>query len=109
MHQPRMTNVFEERITKQSQQLMGLKPKDLKNASDRYEWSLFWNILPLHVKKHHTLVKVLDDELVEKEAVVAKSNLIDWVIEYRDRRQALLFSLDLMLSLTNEETQRQLS
>ena len=51
----------------------------------------------------------MDDKLVEKEAVVAKSNLIDWVIEYCDRRQALLFSVDLILSLTNEETQRQLS
>ena len=38
-----------------------------------------------------------------------KKNLIDWVVEYRERRQALLFCVDFMLSLTNEETQRQLS
>ena len=51
----------------------------------------------------------MDDKLDEKEAVVAKSNLIDWVIEHRDRRKALLFSVDIMLSLTKEETQRELS
>ena len=88
---------------------MERRPKNLENASDWYSWSLYWNTVPLHVKKLHTLVKDLDDKLVEKEAVISKSNLIDWVIEYRDRRQALLFSVDLMLSFTNEETQRQLS
>ena len=109
MKHPRMTKVFEERNTKQSQTLMELTPKDLVNASDWYAWSLYWNIVPLHVEKLHTLVKDLDDKLDEKEAVVSRSNLIDWVIEYRDRRQALLFCVDFMLSLTNEETQRQLS
>ena len=109
MKHPRMTKVFEERNTKQSQTLMELTPKDLMNASDWYAWSLYWNIVPLHVEKLHTLVKDLDDKLDEKEAVVSRSNLIDWVIEYRDRRQALLFCVDFMLGLTNEETQRQLS
>ena len=102
-----MANVFEEKNTKQSQTLMELSPKDLENASDWYAWSLYWNIVPLHVKKLHTLEKDLDDKLVEKKVVVAKSNLIYWVFEYRDRRQALLFCVDFMLSLTNEETQRQ--
>ena len=109
MQHPRMTNVFEERNTKQSQQLMELRPKDLENASDWYAWSLYWNTVPLHVEKLHTLVKDLDDKLDEEGAVVSKRNLIDWVIEYRERRQALLFCVDFMLSLTNEETQRQLS
>ena len=109
MKHPRMTKVFEERNTKQSQTLMELTPKDLMNASDWYAWSLYWNIVPLHVEKLHTLVKDLDDKLDEKEAVVSRRNLIDWVIEYRDRRQALLFCVDFMLGLTNEETQRQLS
>ena len=109
MKHPRMTKVFEERNTKQSQTLMELTPKDLVNASDWYAWSLYWNIVPLHVEKLHTLVKDLDEKLDEKEAVVSRSNLIDWVIEYRDRRQALLFCVDFMLGLTNEETQRQLS
>ena len=109
MKHQRMTNVFEERNTKQSQTLMELTPKDLVNASDWYAWSLYWNIVPLHVEKLHTLVKDLDDKLDEKEAVVSRSNLIYWVIEYRERRQALLFCVDFMLSLTNEETQRQLS
>ena len=109
MQHPRMTNVFEERNTKPSQTLIELRPKNLENASDWYAWSLYWDSVPLHVKEHHTLVKDLDDKLDEKEAVVSKSNLIDWVIEYCDRRQALLFCVDFMLSLTNEETQRQLS
>ena len=109
MQHPRMTNVFEERNTKQSQQLMEIRPKELENVSDWYAWSLYWNIVPLHVKKLHTLVKDLDDKLDEEGAVVSKSKLIDRVIEYRERRQALLFCVDFMLSLTNEETQRQLS
>ena len=109
MQHPRMTNVFEERNTKQSQQLMEIRPKELENVSDWYAWSLYWNTVPLHVEKIHTLVKDLDDKLDEEGAVVSKRNLIDWVIEYRERRQALLFCVDFMLSLTNEETQRQLS
>ena len=109
MQHPRMAIVFEGRNTKQSQQLMELRPKDLENASDWYAWCLYWDIVPLHVKKLHTLVKDLDDKLDEEGAVVSKSKLIDRVIEYRERRQALLFCVDFMLSLTNEETQRQLS
>ena len=109
MQHPRMTNVFEGRNTKQSQQLMEIRPKELENASDWYAWCLYWDIVPLHVKKLHTLVKDLDDKLDEEGAVVSKSKLIDRVIEYRERRQALLFCVDFMLSLTNEETQRQLS
>ena len=109
MQHPRMTNVFEGRNTKQSQQLMEVRPKELENVSDWYAWSLYWNTVPLHVEKIHTLVKDLDDKLDEETAVVSKRNLIDWVIEYRERRQALLFCVDFMLSLTNEETQRQLS
>ena len=109
MHHPRMAIVFEERNTKQSQQLMELRPKDLENASDWYAWCLYWDIVPLHVEKIHTLGKDLDDKLDEETAVVSKRNLIDWVIEYRERRQALLFCVDFMLSLTNEETQRQLN
>ena len=109
MQHPRMTNVFEEKNTKQSQTLMKLRRNELENASDWYAWSLYWDIVPLHVKKLHTLIKDLDDKLDEKEAVVSKSNSIDWVIEYRNRRQALLFYVDFMLSLTKEEMQRQLS
>ena len=109
MQHPRMTNVFEGGNTKQSQQLMEIRPKELENASDWYAWCLYWDIVPLHVKKLHTLVKDLDDKLDEEGAVVSKSKLIDRVIEYRERRQALLFCVDFMLSLTNEETQRQLS
>ena len=61
------------------------------------------------MKKIHTLVKDLDDKLNEKDAVVSKSTLFDQVIEYRERRQALLFYVDSKLSLTKEGTQRQLS
>ena len=64
--------------------------------------ALYCDSVPIYVEKLHTLVKDLDDKLDEKEAVVSKSNLIDRVIEYRDRRQALLFCIDSMSSLTNE-------
>ena len=88
---------------------MGLRPKDLENASDWNAWNFYWNIVTRHVKKLHTLVKDLDDKLDEEEAVVSKSNLIDCVIEWPDRRQALLFYVDFLLSLANEEMQIQLS
>ena len=107
MQHLRMTNVFEERNTKQNQTLMELRPKDLKHASHWYVWSLYWDSVPIHVKKLNAFVKDLDDKLDETEAVVSKSNLNDWVIEYRDRKQALLFCVDSMLSLANEEAQRQ--
>ena len=50
MRHPRMTNVFEERNTKQNRQLMELKPKDLENASDWYVWGPYWDSVPIHVK-----------------------------------------------------------
>ena len=81
----RMKNVSEERKTKQSQKLMELRPKDLKNAPDWYACSLYSGVVSLHVEKFHTFVKDLDHKLDEKEAVVSKSNLIDMVIENRDR------------------------
>ena len=80
MQHPRMTNVFEERNTKLSQTLLELRPNYLDNASDWYAWSLYWDTVPLHVKKLHTLVKDLDDKLDENEAVVSKSSLIDWLL-----------------------------
>ena len=104
---PRLTNVFAER--KQSHDLLELRRNDLENASDWYVWSLYWDRVPIHVEKLHTFLKDLDDKLDEKEAIVSKSNLVDWVIEYRERRQALLFCVDSMMSLTKDETQRQLS
>ena len=54
-------------------------------------------------------MKDLDDKLDEGDAAVSKSNWFDQIIEHRERRQALLFFVDSMLSLTNEENQRQLS
>ena len=106
---PRMTNVFEGRNTQQNQTLMEFKPKDLENASDWYVWSLNCDSLLIPVKKLHTLLKDLDDKFDEKETVVSKSNLIGQVIKYCERRQALLFCVDSMLSLNNEETQKKLS
>ena len=73
---------------------MEIRPKDLENVSDWYAWSLYWNTVPLHVEKLHTLVKDLDDKLDEERAVVSKRNSIDWVIEHRERRQAMLFCVD---------------
>ena len=50
MRHPRMTNVFEERNTKQDRKLTELKPKDLENASDWYVWGPYWDSVPIHVK-----------------------------------------------------------
>ena len=72
MQHPRMAIVFEERNTKQSQQLMELRPKDLENASDWYAWSLYWNTVPLHVEKIHTLVKDLDESSMRKQLLYPK-------------------------------------
>ena len=63
--------------------------------------SLYCDSVPIHVKKLHTFVKDLDYKLDQTKAVVSTSNLIDWVSEYRDRRQ-VLFCVDFMLSLTKE-------
>ena len=35
---PRMTNVFDQRNTNQSQELMDLRSRDLENDSDWYVW-----------------------------------------------------------------------
>ena len=61
------------------------------------------------MKKLHTLLKDLVDNLNEKDAVVSKSHFIDKVIEFRERRQAFLLCVDSMFSHTNEEAKRQLS
>ena len=105
----RMTNVFDERITTQGQEWMELKPKDLENAADWYAWSFNWDGVSIDVEKLHTLVEVWDDKLVEKEAFLSKSNMIDQAVQYHERKQALLFSVDSFLSLTNEKKQRQSS
>ena len=102
---PRMTMMFEKRNEKQNQTLKELRPKDLEHAPDWHVRSLYWASVPIHVKKRHRL----HDKLNEEEAVVSKSNLIDRVLEYRDRKQALLFCVDSMLTLSKPETQRQLS
>ena len=92
--------------TKQSQQLMELRFGECGRLV-RVEpllgyWTGTCEIAPY-------VGKDLDDKLDEKEAVVSKSKLVDWVIGYRERRQTLLFCVDFMLNLTNEEMQRQLS
>ena len=51
----------------------------------------------------------MDDKLDEQGAILRKAELNDWVFEYRENKQALLHNVDLMLDLTNEEKQRQLS
>ena len=51
----------------------------------------------------------MDDKLDEQGASLCKGKLNDWVFEYRENKQAMLHNVDLMLDLTNEEKQRQLS
>ena len=109
VQQPRMTNVFDQRNTKQSQELMELRSRDLENDSDWYMWRFYVDTVATQVGKVRTLIKDLDDKLDEQDAILCKGKLNDWVFEYHENKQALLHNVDLMLDLTNEEKQRQLS
>ena len=106
---PRMTNVFDQRNTNQSQELMDLRSRDLENDSDLYVWRFYVDTVATQVGRLRTLIKDLDDKLDEQGASLCKSKLNDWVFEYRENKQAPLHNVDLMLDLTNEEKQRQLS
>ena len=106
---PRMTNVFDQRNTNQSQELMDLRSRDLENDSDWYVWRFYVDTVATQVGKLRTLIKELDDKLDEQSASLCKGELNDWVFEYRENKQALLHNVDLMLDLTNEESQRRLS
>ena len=106
---PRMTNVFDQRNTNQSQELMDLSSRDLENDSDWYVWRFYVDTVATQVGRLRTLIKDLDDNLDEQGASLCKGKLNDWVFEYRENKQALLHSVDLMLDLTNEATQRQLN
>ena len=106
---PRMTNVFDQRNTNQSQELMDLRSSDLENDSDWYVWRFYVDAVATQVGRLRTLIKELDDKLDEQGAILRKEELNDWVFEYRENKQALLHNVDLMLDLTNKEKQRQLS
>ena len=106
---PRMKNVFDRRNTKQSQELMDLRSRDLENDSDWYVWRFYVDTVATQVGKLRTLIKELDDKLDEQSDSLCKGELNDWVFEYRENKQAMLHNVDLMLNLTNEEKQRQLS
>ena len=106
---PRMTNVFDQRNTNQSQELMDLRSRDLENDSDWYVWRFYVDAVATQVGRLRTLIKELDDKLDEQGAILRKGELNDWVFEYRENKQALLHNVDLMLDLTNKEKQRQLS
>ena len=71
--------------------------------------AFFVDAVATQVGRLRTLIKDLDDKLDEQDATLCKGKLNDWVIEYRENKQALLHNVDLMLNLTNEEKQRQLS
>ena len=106
---PRMKSVFDRRNTKQSQELMDLRSRDLENDSDWYVWRFYVDTVATQVGKLRTLIEDLDDKLDEQGAILRKGELNDWVFEYRENKQALLHNVDLMLDLTNKEKQRQLS
>ena len=105
---PRMTNVFDQRNTNQSQELMDLRSRDLENDSDWYVWRFYVDAVATQVRRLRTLIKDLDDKMDEQGASLCKCKLNDWVFEYRENKQAMLHNVDLMLNLTNEEKQRQL-
>ena len=106
---PRMTKVFDQRNTNQSQELMDLRSRDSENDSDWYVWHLYVEAVATQVGRLRTLIRDLDDQLDEQGASLCKGKLNDWVFEYRENKQAMLLNVDLMLDLTNEEKQRRLS
>ena len=106
---PRMTNVFDQRNTNQSQELMELRSRELENDSDWYVWRFYVDAVATQVGRLRTIIKDMDEKLDEQGAILRKGELNDWVFEYRENKQALLHNVDLMLDLTNEEKQRQLS
>ena len=105
---PRMTNVFDQRNTNQSQELMDLRSRDL-NDSNWYVWRFYVDAVATQIGRLQTLIEELDDKIDEQGASLCKGKLNDWVFEYRENKQAMLHNVDLMLDLTNEEKQRQLS
>ena len=105
---PRMTNVFDQRNTHQSQKLMDLRSRDLENDSDWYVWRIYVDTVATQVGKLRSQIKDMDDKLDEQGASLCKGKLNDWVFEYRENKQAMLHNVDLMLDLTNKEKQRQL-
>ena len=109
LQHPRMTNVFDQRNTNQSKEMMDLRSRDLENDSDWYVWRFYVDTVGTQVGRLRTLIKDLDDKLDGQGASLCKSKLNDWVFEYRENKQAILHNVDLMLDLTNEEKQRQLS
>ena len=98
---PRMTNVFDQRNTNQSQELMHPRSRDLKNDSDWYVLRFYVDAVATQVGRLRTLIKDLDDKLDEQGASLCKGKLNDWVFEYRENKQAMLHNVDLMLDLTN--------
>ena len=106
---PRMTNVFDQRSTKQSQDMMELRSRELENDSDWYVWRFYVDAVATQVGRLRAIIKDMDEKLDEQGAILRKGELNDWVFEYRENKQALLHNVDLMLDLTNEEKQRQLS
>ena len=106
---PRMTNVFDRKNTKQSQELMELRSRDLENDSDWYVWRFSVDTVATQIGRLRTLIKVLDDKLDEQGASLCKGKMNDWVFEYCENKQAMLHNVDLMLDLTNKEKKRQLS
>ena len=106
---PRMTNVFDQRNTNQSQELMDLRSRDLENDFDWYVWRFYVDAVATQVGRLRTLIEKLDDTIDKPGASLCKGKLNDWVFEYSENKQALLHNVDLMLDLTNEEKQRQLS
>ena len=60
---PRMTNVFDESNTKQSQELLELRSRGLENDSDWYVWRFYLDTVATQVRRLRTLIKDLDDKL----------------------------------------------
>ena len=61
---PRMTNVFNQRNTMQSQELLEPRLRDLENDSDWYVWRFYVDTVATQVGKLRSLIKELDDKLV---------------------------------------------
>ena len=72
-------------------------------------WRFYVDAVATQGGRLRTLIKDLDNKLDGQGASLCKGKLNDGVFEYRENKQAMLHNVDLMLDITSEEKQRQLS
>ena len=77
----RMTNVFDQKYTTQSQELIELRSRDFENDSNWFVWRFHGKTVATQVEKLRFLNKELNNKLDEQGATLCKRKLNDWVFE----------------------------